>query len=222
MALDIYFIRHAQSEGNLGLKTPSHRDILLSEQGHRQALELAAAINEPPSIIAVSGFVRTQLTAEPLRQRYPQVPVDILGTHEFDYLYASKWDGTTSLQRKPAVEQYWQRADPYYRDSETSETFADLIDRAESTLHWLSQHQIGPVCLVSHELFIHAVLWRCLAPSTKDAVDQMRAFRQWQQATPIFNASITPVRVENGRYVIPSHFTHDVELPSGFSSIAEP
>ena len=56
---DIWLIRHAESLANIGGVTSTPREIPLSDNGLRQADELADAINVRPDLIIVSPYART-------------------------------------------------------------------------------------------------------------------------------------------------------------------
>lgn len=72
---DIWFIRHGQSEGNIGLKTDDHKKISLTNYGHEQAFIVSEKIIQTPSIIGHSGFLRTYETAQPTIGKFTEVPI---------------------------------------------------------------------------------------------------------------------------------------------------
>ena len=70
-------IRHRQSTGNAGLPCHDLARIELTELGWEQAREAAASWTETPSLIVCSPFLRTQQTAAPTVERFPDVPVEV-------------------------------------------------------------------------------------------------------------------------------------------------
>ena len=193
MSFDALFIRHAESEANVGGVIDHPSNYALSEAGRQQARTLAAATVATPAAIVYSPFLRARQTAAPMIKRFPAVESLMLPIQEFTYLRPDAWKASTAKQRRPAVDEYWKKADPRFRDGEGAESFADFLGRVETTLTWLNTSNVGPVFLVGHELFIRAVMWRCLAPSLDVAVDTMAAFRAWQMAAPLPYVSMTRV-----------------------------
>ena len=69
--LEVWLIRHAQSQNNAFGETHRQPDPSLTELGHWQAQSLAKYLSdqmEPPADLYVSGFLRALQTAEPLSQ----------------------------------------------------------------------------------------------------------------------------------------------------------
>ena len=83
----LMLVRHGQSTGNVDQPTHDHASIPLTALGEEQAKKLSARIDVRPDLIVASSFRRAQQTAEPLREKFPDVPVDIWpDTAEFTYL----------------------------------------------------------------------------------------------------------------------------------------
>ena len=101
--MTVYLIRHAESVSNAGERTASHGGAELSSEGRRQAEALTARIGFRPDLIVVSPFVRTRQTAEPLRQKYPDVPVEEWPVQEFSFLDADRCADTTQEERRPLL-----------------------------------------------------------------------------------------------------------------------
>ena len=51
-------------------------------------------------------------------EKYPDVPVEILPIHEFNYQGAHAYSGTTVEERRERARKYWDKNDPYYNDGE--------------------------------------------------------------------------------------------------------
>ena len=112
--MTVYLIRHAESVSNAGERTASHGGAELSSEGRRQAEALTARIGFRPDLIVVSPFVRTRQTAEPLRQKYPDVPVEEWPVQEFSFLDADRC--------------------PDYVDGKDAESFNQLLARVDDML----------------------------------------------------------------------------------------
>ena len=123
--MTVYLIRHAESVSNAGERTASHGGAELSSEGRRQAE--AARIGFRPDLIVVSPFVRSRQTAEPLRQKYPDVPVEEWPVQEFSFLDADRCADTTQEERRPLAEAYFARNDPDYVDGKDAESFNQLL-----------------------------------------------------------------------------------------------
>jgi broad specificity phosphatase PhoE len=194
MRFDVYFIRHAESAANAGFSTEYPSTIPLTETGRRQAKVLAATVDFAPAIIATSTFLRTQQTAEPWRARFPNARhLTLPMIHEFTYLAPAAWQHSTASQRRPAVDDYWQRSDPDYCDGEGAESFRDLFVRVQQCMQWLDKEAEPPTVIVSHGMFIQGVLWRCRHPDLEVTSSTMRAFYAWQLEAHPPNASVTRI-----------------------------
>ena len=142
------FVRHGQSTGNAGPPCHDLASIELTELGWAQARQVAADWEERPSLIVTSPYLRTQQTAVPTIERFPNVPVEVWPIKEFTYLQPYRWNGTRSAERMSHLERYWTEADPAYCDGEGAKSFGTLLRRAEVTLARLTEQPQpgGPVC----------------------------------------------------------------------------
>jgi broad specificity phosphatase PhoE len=192
----IWVIRHAQSLSNAGQATIGPHDNGLSELGYQQAKCVAAVVEHSPEQIIISPYLRTQLTAQPLIEKFPHVAVETWQVQEFTFLNLPLDQPTTPIQRSPLTQAYWDRCDPTYIDGERAESFEQLMTRAQQTRERL-QHFSGFVVMVTHEQFIKAMLWQVLAtPSVIDA-RSMRKFCGFWQSFRIPNASILKLEFQN-------------------------
>lgn len=176
------FIRHGQSTGNAGLPSHDLSAIELTELGHDQAREIAAAWREPPSLIVTSSYLRTRQTAAPTIARFPGVPVAVWPIEEFTYLQPARWNGTRSAERMPHLERYWQTTDPGYCDGDGAESFAALLRRAEAALARLAALPAGaPAYVFSHGQFIQAV--RSVVVD-RELDDRGKMYGFWRKGAP--------------------------------------
>ena len=193
------FIRHGQSTGNAGLPCRDLSVIEITELGRRQSREVAASWTETPSLIVTSPYLRTQQTAAPTIERFPRVPVEVWPIQEFTYLRPSRWNGTLSSERTPAIERYWTEADPEYCDGEGAESFRTLLQRAEMSLDRLKAMRDNALVYVfSHAQFIQAV--RSLVVDDKlNEGEKMRKFRG-KGSPAIANAELVWLAAEDGAW----------------------
>lgn len=103
-----WLVRHGESAANAGAVTTDPASIPLTEAGRGQARSTAAAIMQRPNLIVVSSYLRTRQTTAPSIERFPDVPVETWPVQEFTYLSPGRCAGTTTAQRRPLVEAYWQ------------------------------------------------------------------------------------------------------------------
>jgi len=174
----ILFIRHAESESNAGGRSSDPATIPLSKQGIAQAEALALSLSAKPSLVVTSRYIRTKQTASPALKRFSEIPHEEWDTHEFTYLSPAKCKNTTSSERLPMVQAYWDRCDPFYCDGEGAESFSDLINRAHQAIDKLKRLEHRHVAVFSHEQFIKAVLWLIGGDRTPLDSEKMKSFRQ--------------------------------------------
>ena len=191
------FIRHGQSTGNAGIPAHDLALLELTELGWWQSGEVAAGWTETPSLIVTSSYLRTQQTAAATIARFPEAPVEVWPIQEFTYLQPSRWNGTHSSERMPAIERYWAAADPEYCDGEGAESFSTLLGRAQAALDRLATMPENTMVYVfSHGQFIQAVR-SLVIDSELTERQKMRKF--WGKGSPaIGNAEQVELFVEDG------------------------
>lgn len=199
---EIRLIRHAESLANAGGTTSTPRDIPLSEKGHLQAKALADSIVDRPELIVLSPYVRTAETARPLLARFTDCPLEILPVQEFTYLAISRCRNTTYQQRKPMVEEYWSRCDPFYSDGDQAESLADLVNRARAFLRRAPELEGELIFVFTHEQFIKTVMWELLGLGHEINCEFMTAFRKFSNSFLIPNAAVTKMFFDDGEYML--------------------
>jgi hypothetical protein len=122
-AMRVIFVRHGQSTGNAGIPAHDLSLLELTELGWRQSREVARRLDREASLIVTSPYLRTQQTAAPTIERFPDVGVEIWPIQEFTYLEPSRWNGTLSAARMPVIEHYWAEADPAYATAKAPRAF---------------------------------------------------------------------------------------------------
>ncbi|RZL62866.1 MAG: histidine phosphatase family protein [Variovorax sp.] len=185
--MKVIFVRHGESTGNAGVPSFDLSKLELTATGHAQAEQVAAHWDGPPSLVAMSPYLRTHLTAQPTIARFPRVPVEILPMEEFTYLEPSRWNGTSRQERLPHIEAYWTTADPSYQDGPGAESFHTLLTRMDRTLKRFEE--LPPDALVyafSHGQFMQAVRVSLLFPKWA-AEQKMAHFWPFNVRFPILN-----------------------------------
>ncbi len=174
----VRLIRHGQSASNAGEVTRYPDTIPLTRLGRAQAALVASCFHRPPRRVIFSAFDRAAQTAEPLCERFPDVPVAVWPVQEFTYLAPSRYAGTTRTDRAAAVASYWQRLDPRFRDGEGAETFVAFWDRIEAFWERLVALP-GPTVVFSHGQFLRGVMLRVLGGplGPEEAMVRFKAFR---------------------------------------------
>jgi broad specificity phosphatase PhoE len=196
----VFFIRHGQSTGNAGVPSPDLALIALTDLGWQQARAVAANWTERPTLLVTSPYLRTQQTAAPTIERFPDVPVAVWPVEEFTYLQPTRWNGTRAAERTPHLVRYWNQADPAYCDGEGAESFGTLLRRAEATLHRLAALPAASLVYVfSHGQFIQAVR-AVVAEAALDDRGKMLNF--WRPGAPpaISNAEQVAFRLVAGHW----------------------
>jgi broad specificity phosphatase PhoE len=196
----VQFVRHAQSTSNAGLPTEHPSSIPLTEKGVEQARLVGQVFQRQPEMIVTSAYLRTQITARPLMERYPQAQLAEWPVHEFTYMNPLNWQGTTGEQRMPAARAFWERNDPYYCDEGGAESFADLIGRIDRARELISQQADGiEIVLFSHGLFSRAFWWRVFMADQPVNAESMRRCAQFVRGIPFPNCSIVNFRFEEAQ-----------------------
>ena len=198
---DIWLIRHAESLANIGEATSTPREIPLSENGLRQADDLANSIDDRPDLIIISPYIRAEQTAEPFFELYPDVEVETSLVQEFTYLSVSRCRGTNSAQRRPWAEEYWERADPNYCDGDQSESFAEFIGRCSRFTSQMREREFELAFVFTHGQFIQGLLWNSMRFGREITSESMKAFQKFMTSFSIPNTAIIRVKIdEDGQF----------------------
>jgi 2,3-bisphosphoglycerate-dependent phosphoglycerate mutase len=186
----VWLIRHAQSESNASLPTFHPAAPTLTPRGIDEARHVAQAFSERPDLIITSPYIRTQQTAQPTCDRFPDVPQEEWPVQEFTYLALHTHAPMTRQERRPYVDAFWERCDPWYHDGDGTESFAEFIGRAEAMLASISQREEGFIAIFTHGYFMRALLWLLLMPPQPLSAKRMARFQSFAVGVKIPNASI--------------------------------
>jgi len=180
-------------------------EIPLTALGLQQAEELAAAWDFTPYRIIVSPYTRTEQTAAPTIARFPEVPVERWGIHEFTYWDRAYWGDSTPEDRVEEVARFWRVCDPEHRYAAVegagrAESYSDMLQRAETALEKMKEYPAGErVLLFSHGHFMQALRFVLKFPEWS-AKEKMENFRSYDERFKIKNGELMEVELENGKW----------------------
>jgi probable phosphoglycerate mutase len=208
----IVLVRHGQSVANAGGKTADHIVNPLTDLGLMQSRDFADRLACKPTLIVVSPFQRAQQTAEPLRQRFPDVPVEEWPVQEFSFLNPAHHANTSEEDRQPHVLDYWQHQDPAFVAGPGAESFTQFLDRAREAISRLVTTKPGGcIVIFTHGFFMQAFRLVLLFPSATDA-ELMSNFRHFHLVNFIQNTDSLEFEIRDGKIKLigqtrPSGFT---------------
>jgi probable phosphoglycerate mutase len=216
----ILLIRHGESRANAGEPTSCPHIVELTTMGREQAKAIAQFLQEAqliPELIVTSSYMRTKQTAVPTKLVFPNVPEKEWPVQEFTYLSSlHEWRSTT-WDRRPSVEAYWDLSDPSYVDdpkpgSPIPESFEQFIARVRKVKKQLEQSDLAITALFSHEQFMNAFRWLSQNDPGELSTETMKEFRAFLKANPILNGAIVETKFHKGytdwRYeMITSHLS---------------
>ena len=194
----IYLIRHADSVQNAGEVTSSPEKISLSLVGHRQATELVTKLTDTPDLIVVSEYLRTQQTAEPVIQKFSATPVETWNIHEFTYLNSDRCTNMNAQMRKPLIEEYWKRNNPWHKDGGNAESFDQFLHRINSFFVKIRSRKEDVTYIFTHGQFIlgsKMILENEGMPSYATLKTWMSEFHQRSLKEIVLNASVLEINM---------------------------
>jgi broad specificity phosphatase PhoE len=198
-ATRIILVRHGQSVTNAGGRAADQVSNPLTELGRAQSREFAQRFDCKPTLFVVSPFLRARQTSEPLRGRFPDVPVEEWPIHEFSFLNPALHRGTSEADRESHVVAYWRREDPAYSDGPEAESFTFFLDRAREAIRRLvSSNPGGCVVVFTHGFFMQAFRLVLLFPNATDA-ELMANFQRFHFDNLIQNIDSLEFEVRNGK-----------------------
>jgi probable phosphoglycerate mutase len=208
-ATRVILVRHGQSVTNAGGRAADQVSNPVTELGRAQAREFAERLDCKPTLLVTSPFLRAQQTSEPLRQRFPDVPVEEWPIQEFSFLNPALHRGTSEVDRESHVVAYWQREDPAYIDGPEAESFTLFLDRARETIRRLvSSNPGGCIVVFTHGFFMQAFRLVLLFPNATDA-ELMANFQRFHFLNLIQNIGSLEFEVRDGKiqWIGPVHQT---------------
>jgi len=198
----IHFIRHAESQANAGQATFDNKTIALTEKGKQQAEALVSKIGEKPDLIICSKFMRTQQTAAPLSNKFPQTPVKILPLHEFTYLSPATCAGTTVYRRQTWACDYWDACSPIFTHGEGAESFIQFTERIDQSLQCLEMCEYNNIAVFTHGHVLRAIWQQLSGHQFSSDEERMHHFYHHMSLLPVPNACIFKATFENNQWQI--------------------
>lgn len=208
MMKEVWFIRHAESEANVGLASSDPALIPLTEKGYRQATKVSTLVPTVPALIVFSPYLRTQQTAQLTMQLYPQATCQEWNIQEFTFLARGPCRNTTASQRRPRVEEYWKRNDPLYVDGEGAESFAGFQNRVCQAYRRIEQIDRGLALIFGHGQFMRLFLLSVLSKTFEPTPASMRKFALFNEVYGIPNCGILKMKF-HGREAFVSGLASD-------------
>ena len=190
---EVWWIRHAESLGNAGTRTPQPGTFSLSERGATQAAELGQWFGRRPALIVTSPFTRARETAAPIIARHGGCAFAEWPVQEITYLAPARCADTTEAERAPMAREFWERNDPHYVDGPGAESFAEFIARADDALDRARKSAAQFIAIFTHGHFMRGIIWRALHPALPVDADTMRMFQHFTHALPVPNCTVVPM-----------------------------
>jgi broad specificity phosphatase PhoE len=184
---------------NAGGKTSHHDTNPLTDLGRMQSIDFAGRLACEPTLFVVSPFLRAQQTAEPLRQRFPDIPVEVWPIQEFTFLEPTNHKNSTEADRQPHVADYWQRQDPAFLTGPGAESFTQFFDRAREAIRRLeTTNPSGCIVIVTHGYFMQAFRLVVRFPNATDA-ELMENFLRFHLVNFIENTDSLEFAIQDGK-----------------------
>ena len=184
----ITFVRHGQSQSNVGGVTMEHHAIPLTEIGQAQARALVDLLPQKPSKVLVSPFERAQHTAAPYCAALGVEAQTLTELKEFETFDPQLMQGMTGEQRRPMVDEYWAKAEPDLRMGARAETFTQFAQRVNAfRLETMPQLPDGSV-VFGHGMWTALLFWRVMGFTDYDGF-AIKAFRRFQLGFPMPNGA---------------------------------
>jgi 2,3-bisphosphoglycerate-dependent phosphoglycerate mutase len=195
---NIFLVRHGESQSNAGEPTSNPEEVELTERGHVESRLVAHYFKQHDislNLLVTSPYRRAIQTAAYTREYFPAVATEEWDVQEFTYLSSLHRRATTIGDRRPLVEDYWNRLLPFARDTPDSESFASFIARVRYFIAWVRADLRGNIVVFSHEQFINAVLWLCKYESIKVSRQAMEEYRDYCKQHRIPNGGIVKAQI---------------------------
>ena len=188
--IEVWYIRHGESEANAGQATETPESIGLTELGKEQAGKVSIAFEQAPNLIVTSKYKRAVQTAQPTVQRFPAIAIETWPVHEFTYLSPVKLGNTTQQERKPLSQAYWEKCDPTFIHGEGAESFESFISRVKNLQERMTYIDYAFAAVFCHGFVIKALLWANLLGTFKTSPEYMKNFYSFHKSFDFPNCGI--------------------------------
>ncbi len=146
--LDIYLVRHGQTQWNLEKRLQGGTDNPLNDTGRRQAAELAERLAGVPfTHIYSSGLQRAKETAAAFAGKTPVTALPALNKRSF-----GKFEGIFEDERSAALfAEFKQRGTVLNDGLDGGESLQSQADRVKAAVaQMFARHQSGSIAIVAH------------------------------------------------------------------------
>ena len=194
--INIYLVRHGQTEANIKMRFQGHQDNPLNELGLKQAEEVAKRFkNIKLDAIYSRPLLRAKQTAKPLAED-KQLPIQIIpGLQEISF---GKWEGLTFTAIK---EQWPEELNAFFTKPKDTkipegESFKDLEDRAFPPFDKVvrSLEDGTSIAVVSHGGVVRALECAAIGIDLNNV---------WNIA--VDNSSVSLLQFYNNHYLLKTH-----------------
>ena len=170
----VYFVRHGETEGNVGKFFQTH-DTPLTERGHEGAKAIAERLSHLTiDAIIASPFYRAQQTAGYISEAI-KLPIETVESlHELQQsiiVRGKSWDS------EEGQEFIYDREQNFFNPTwviDGAENHAMVLERVKNTVEILEKHPAQNIVVVSHGLFIRYIAtYLLLAKNTDSSIHKM-------------------------------------------------
>ena len=166
--MNIYFVRHGETEWNQTGRRQGQLDSPLTEKGIEQVRAVAERLSDKAiEAIFSSPLGRSRQSASLISER---IDVEVQVVQSLAEVHHGKWAGWTSteIEQKYPGEREQRKNDWYRFRFEGGESYADAENRMTPWLNDLLKSEWNNVLVVSHEMIGRTMLGRLLQlPSTE-------------------------------------------------------
>jgi glucosyl-3-phosphoglycerate phosphatase len=196
--MDVYFVRHGQTDGNLA-KRHQHPNIALNETGKAQAAAVTAVIKSlAPTHLITSTNRRAVETATAIGSAcdlIPQTDASFEELHRPQYLIGQRFGTVTTLSY--VWRWFFGIPTAAMHDGESYAAFLDRLTAARQLLTALPGD--SRVVVVSHAVFIHFFIEHMNRPYR---MNLLRAAVRFFKILRLENTAIIHIRYQNGAWRI--------------------
>lgn len=152
----VYFVRHGESEGNVGIVV-QNKDSALTEQGVEQAKIIAQRISKIDFDVLISSpYLRAKQTAQFIsditKKDFIESDLFIERVRPTEQIgYHKNSEAVLSIQKE--YENAFVANDKY----EDGESFKEIHDRAQKALHFLENYDAEHIVVVTHGMFLRVI-----------------------------------------------------------------
>lgn len=165
----IYFVRHGETEGNVGKFFQTH-DTPLTERGHTGAQAIAERLRHLTiDVIFASHFHRAQQTAGYISEAIEKPIETIESLHEIQQSFvvrSKQWDSEEGAQF--VEDRDLNFFDPTWK-VDGAENHAVVLERIKNAVEVIENHPAQNIVVVSHGLFLRYLAIFLLLGKTEDS-----------------------------------------------------